>query len=230
LRATQFAHWLIPVAGLLALTGYFGPWVNHRVAGLVVTGLDLGEYVKFLPVVRGGQVILWREGFYLPLVAVSLTFSFVAFHRAFGYSWTVRALLLGVAIIAAANLLPPAWTPTRLLTPEFYQQGSAILICLGAVAFSPLLALLPRWFILLSNLLLCGFALWVPVRNFLRVLPDIASLYHQPLQPGWGVYGLVSGLGLLAMLCSLATLREQPKPGEIVDADRRPQSAPAKSN
>lgn len=48
------ALWLM-VGILLLLTGYFGPWIDHEVAGLVVTGLDLGEYVKFLPEVRSGR-------------------------------------------------------------------------------------------------------------------------------------------------------------------------------
>ncbi|MCB0079731.1 MAG: hypothetical protein KDE47_02315 [Caldilineaceae bacterium] len=56
--------WLLPLTLLLILTGYVGPWVPHRVSGLVVTGLDLAEYVKFLPIIRSGQVSLWREGFY----------------------------------------------------------------------------------------------------------------------------------------------------------------------
>ena len=43
---------LLPLGALLAFWGYVGPWVDHRVAGLAILGLDLGEYVKFLPLVR----------------------------------------------------------------------------------------------------------------------------------------------------------------------------------
>ncbi|NJN84002.1 MAG: hypothetical protein HC802_18155 [Caldilineaceae bacterium] len=57
------AYGLLPIAVLVALAGYFGPWVDHPVAGLVVTGLDLGEYVKFLPVILSAEIVLWREGF-----------------------------------------------------------------------------------------------------------------------------------------------------------------------
>ena len=90
--------WLLPLGGLLTLAGYFGPWVNHRVAGLVIMGLDLGEYVKFLPAVRSEQITLWREGFYLPLIVVSLSFSLHVFRQQFHYPWWMRALLIGVAI------------------------------------------------------------------------------------------------------------------------------------
>lgn len=201
-------RWLFPLFSALVLAGYFGPWVDHQVAGLVVTGVDLGELVKFLPAARSGAVTVWREGFYLPLVAVSLILSLTAFRRSFSYGWPVRGALLAGAAVAALNLLPPAWTPTRLMTPEFRLQTAAIGLCLTAIGFSPLLALLKRWLWLGLCAALCLPAIWFPVRNFLRVLPGIAELYNKPLQPGWGVYALVSGLLLLPMLCSLAAWSE----------------------
>ena len=129
LRSTTLSRWLLPVGGLLALIGYFGPWVDHRVAGLVVTGLDLGEYVKFLPGVRGGEVIIWRHGFYLPLLAVSLACALSAYHRQLHYGWTIRTPLLAAGAIAAFNMLPPAWTPARMLTPEFRLQVNCPASC-----------------------------------------------------------------------------------------------------
>lgn len=190
-------RWLLPLAAILILAGYFGPWVPHRVAGLVVTGLDLGEYVKFLPTVRGGQVMLWREGFYLPLVAVSLALSLAAFRPQWRYGWPMRSLLLIIAGIAALNLLPPAWGPATFTNPEFRQQLLALALCLGAAAMSPFLALLPRWVGSSVVLLLSLAALWFPLRDFLRVLPTIRELYNEPLPLGWGVYVMVVGLLLL---------------------------------
>jgi len=195
--AIDWVRWLLPLSALLTLAGYFGPWVAHRVAGLVVTGLDLGEYVKFLPVVRQGQVVLWREGFYLPLVVVSLALSVAAFRPQLRYGWFVRTLLLAIAGIAALNLLPPAWNEATFQNPEFRQQVLALLLCLVAAAFSPFLALLPGWFSNGLIALLSVAALWFPLSAFLQVLPAIRELYNQPLQPGWGVYLLVSGLLLL---------------------------------
>ncbi len=164
---------LLPAFGLLALIGYFGPWVDHKAAGLAILGLDLGEYVKFLPAVRSGEIGLWREGFYLPLVAVSLAFSLYAYRAELDYPWYGRAGLLAVAVIAALNLLPPAWTPQRMLTPEFQQQSWGIVICLAAVAFSPVLAWLPRWASAIIAIGLCLAAASVSVWQFLQVLPGI---------------------------------------------------------
>jgi hypothetical protein len=202
-------RWLLPLAAILILVGYFGPWVPHRVAGLVVTGVDLGEYVKFLPTVRGGQIMLWREGFYLPLVVVSLALSLAAFRPQWRYAWPMRVLLLVIAGIAALNLLPPAWGPATFTNPEFRQQIAALALCLGAAAISPLLALLPRWVGSSVVLLLSLVTLWFPLRDFLRVLPTIRELYNEPLSPGWGVYVMVCGL-VLIMVVQLINLSARP--------------------
>jgi len=187
-------RWLLPLAGLVALVGYFGPWIGHPAAGLVVTGLDLGEYVKFLPSVRDGGLTLWREGFYLPLFAVSLIFSLHAFRTELGYGWPVRVLLLLAAGVAALNMLPPAWTPQLLRTSEFQLQTLAIVFCLGVAAISPFTALLPRRLVGGITLLLVAPAIWLPVQNFLRVLPDISLIYNHAQHPAWGMYVMIFGL------------------------------------
>ena len=181
-------RWLLPATIGVTLAGYFGPWVGHKAAGLVIMGLDLGEYVKFLTPVRSGQIALWREGFYLPLVVASLAASLLAFRRELRYPWPVRGVLLATAIVAALNLLPPAWTPQRMLTPEFRQQAIALVLCLAAVAFSPLLALLPRRLVAVAVAAGAIGAAVVPARQFLAVLPTITDLYHQLLSPGWGLW------------------------------------------
>lgn len=199
---------LLPLGALLALWGYVGPWVDHRVAGLAILGLDLGEYVKFLPMVRGGTTSLWREGFYLPLVAISLTLSLCVWRPELRWqrpvvAWLMIAVQVLGAIAAALNMLPPAWTPQRMLTPEFHQQLAAILLCLAAVAFGPFLALLPRLVTGVFVFLLSAVAAVVPVIQFLRVLPQIATLYNHNLVPGWGMYLMLIGLAMLVALGGL---------------------------
>ena len=238
---------LLLVASLVTLVGYFGPWINHRAAVLVITGLDLGEYVKFLPVVEQGQVTMWREGFYLPLVTVSLALSLWAFRDGGARSgwarpattrrdepsaskdahptvdiktnalqrvlqtrrrfqsmpmmarpatWLLRLAMLTLAVIAALNLLPPAWTPGLLLDAEFRLQTAALALCLAAIAISPLLALLPRLVPLALLMILSLASLWFPISGFLRVLPNMRELYNEPLWPGWGMYVMTVGLVL----------------------------------
>ncbi|MFN8468650.1 MAG: hypothetical protein U0X20_24040 [Caldilineaceae bacterium] len=199
---------LLPLGALLAFLGYVGPWVDHRVAGMAILGLDLGEYVKFLPLVRAGTTNLWREGFYLPLVAISLALSLCTWRHELRWpqpvvAWLMIALQVIGAIAAALNMLPPAWTPQRMLTPEFQQQLAAILLCLAAMALGPFLALLPRLVTGLVVLLLSATAAVVPVMQFLRVLPEIGTLYNHPLVPGWGMYLMLIGLAMLMVMGGL---------------------------
>lgn len=187
-------RWLLPFGALITLLGYFGPWVDHKAAALVVSGLDLGEYVKFLVPIQTGRVVLWREGFYLPLFVVSLSLSFFAYRTESNFAWPVRILLLALAWMSCLNMLPPAWSPQRLLTPEFRLQTGAILFCLSASVISPFLALMPYWFVSALVVLMSLPAAIVPVRNFRRILPEIEHLYQQPITPGWGVYVMLLGL------------------------------------
>jgi hypothetical protein len=188
------------MAALLTLLGYVGPWVPHAAAGLVVTGLDLAEYVKFLHPIRSGEIGIWREGFYLPLVAVSLTLSLIAYRADLRYPWPVRIGMLILAGIAALNLLPPAWSPPLLMTAEFRLQTAALLLCLGMTAISPFLALLPRIISGAAILVLAVLALILPIANFLRILPAIEAIYGHAITPGWGLW--VLGMGLVGMVGS----------------------------
>lgn len=200
LRITHSAFRItIPLAALLTLVGYVGPWVPHAAAGLIVTGLDLAEYVKFLHPVRSGEIALWRESFYLPLAAVSLTLSLTAYRKELRYPWPMQIGMLILAGIAALNLLPPAWSPSLLTTPEFRTQTAALLLCLGMAAISPFLALLPRIVSGAAILVLALLALIWPVVNFLRVLPAIEAIYGHTITPGWGLWILAAGLvGMVA--------------------------------
>ena len=239
---------LLPVAALLALAGYFLPWVEHPAAGLVVLGLDLAELVKFLYPVQQGDIRLWREGFYLPLIAASLNLSLNAFRRDLSYpdggsatvqaeddaqrleayAWPVRVSLLLLAAIAALNLLPPAWTPRLLFSPEFLLQSVALFFCLLFAAASPFAALIVTPYSLLEALgmspasaprsgrawrtarrlallratalaALAAAGIYFPLAQFRWVLPTLTDLYGQSLDTGWGPALLLVGLaGLLA--------------------------------
>lgn len=197
-RLNRSLRWFLPLGALLTLAGYFGPWINHNAAGLVITGLDLAEYVKFLPEMLAGRLSVWREGYYLPLVAVSLTLSLHAFDPRLKYHWLGRGLVLTVALIAALNLLPPAWTPQRMLTAEFRVQALALAVLMGCVAVSPFLALVPAWIRGPVVAIVSAAAIWFPVRGFIRILDDVGFLYNHPQTPAWGMTAMIIGLSILA--------------------------------
>jgi hypothetical protein len=189
-------HWLLLVlAGLIGVAGYFGPWVPHRAAGLVIIGLDLAEYVKFLPEVISGQIALTRELFYVPLFAASLSAGLLAGRRTLPVLG--RALLALAAIPLALAMLPPAWSPTSLRTPEYRLQVLAIAVCLLMLPGILLTRHLPRRLVLVVIALLGLAAALAPVNSFLLVRPAIAAVYNHSLPLGWGFWANL--LGFLAL-------------------------------
>ncbi|PKO22468.1 MAG: hypothetical protein CVU38_09230 [Chloroflexi bacterium HGW-Chloroflexi-1] len=198
------AHWLsLILAGLIGIAGYFGPWAPHRAAGLVITGLDLAEYVKFLPQVASGEIAVRREIFYFPLLAASLSASLLANRRELR-PWIRFALALA-AISLALAMLPPAWNPTTLRLPEYRLQISAIAVCLAALPVSLITRYLPNGVILALVALLALAATILPAQDFLRVRPAILDLYRSSLPLGWGFWTCIGG-NLLLMLTAIAEM------------------------
>lgn len=187
-------------AGLaLAAAGYWGPWVAHRAAALVLPGVDLAEYVKFLPAYRQGQLALVREGFYLPLCVLSLALSALAWRPGLGWPSLLRWLAWFAALPVALAMLPPAWSPPVLRLPEFRIQGIAILVCLMAFLASPIVG---RGRLGWGGYLLGGLsliALIVPLGQFSLILPALADVYGRPIAVGWGPVGMALGLSLTAV-------------------------------
>ncbi len=200
---------LLVFLGLVGLIGYYGPWVPHRAAGLIVLGLDLAEYVKFLPQVADGETRLAREIFYLPLIAASLGASLIASRDALP-RWS-RWLLALCAIPLALAMLPPAWSPAVLLQAEFRLQVIVIASCLLVVALIPLLRRLPDRVIFALIAALSLMAALAPTWGFLQVLPPIAGLYNHPIVPGWGFWLNMLGFGVAAVL-ALAELFRPTQP------------------
>lgn len=197
--------WLpLIAAALVGLAGYFGPWVTHRASGLIVSGLDLGEYVKFIPQVISGQIAMQREGFYLPLFAGSLLASLLASRRALP-RW-LRILLGLAAIPLALAMLPPAWSPAVLRLPEFLLQAAAMLFCLLMVPAVIVTRYLPDRLVLLLIAALAIPAAVLPAWGFLQVRPAVAELYRQPLRPGWGFWAELLGFLFVAFWAIAATL------------------------
>lgn len=195
----------------LGLAGYFGPWAPHRAAGLVITGIDLAEYVKFVPQVMSGAIPIWRELFYLPLVSGSLIASLFAARQ--GLPDWLRAVLGITAIPLALAVLPPAWDPNQLRLPEFRIQVVALLGCL---AFLPLALLglrrAPRRLTLALAAVLALLAAFVPATEFLRLRPALAEIYGNARPLGWGFWAHTLSLTAFAIIAIATALRGRSSP------------------
>lgn len=191
-----------PVALLLAFAGYLGPWVDHRAAALVLSGQDMGEFVKFLPEVREGKVFMERLLFYLPPLAVAVGLALLAGMRdregRLAYPWPVAILLAAAVWPVSLTLLSPVWSPAVLTGEEFRLQFFAFLFCLAlSVLRLPVrVKMLPGWVLPVVVGVLCLVAVLLATWQFLYIKPVVDLAYGQSVRIGWGF--LLSVVGLAA--------------------------------
>ena len=220
---------IVLILGLaLAIVGYFGPWVNHKTAALVLTGQDMGEFVKFLPEVRAGTAVMIREFFYLPPFAAALCLILLMASKRLAYPLVIRAIVLLTVLGLAWAMLPPVWTPQLLITAEFRKQTVAIAFCLLLLIVRPLLRYLPsrrcpehvacpehsrREGLMavalrhpqdIAMMVLALLGAGPPLWQFLAIREAVNRAYGWPVQVGWGLW--VTVLGFLIVIAGAVTL------------------------
>ncbi len=186
---------LLWIALLLIGAGYFGPWVWHKAAGLNLSADDLGEWIKFLPAWKAGQLPVMREVFYLPIWLTSLGLGLMAGRIR---AWPGKIAVLGLALILVFTPLPKY---PELLTafrePEFmltfWATVATLLLTVACAFFGVRHASRDRAEAILWVVIGFSAALFAPWM-FGRALPDIDRLYHYSI--GWGIVAVVIG-GLL---------------------------------
>lgn len=208
LASSRLPAVLLLAGWTLAALGIWGAWVTAQPAGLRVLGIDLAEYVKFVWEVRSGQLTTTREVFLLPLAALSLSMSLLAHRRELGLpawlGWTANLLAVPVAL----SMLPPAWTPALLRTPEFVKQTAAIALCLTCALLAyPLLRRLPLVASAVMSSLLAAASIVLPLISFVRLTPALAAIYGHPVSPSAAPLLLATGFVLTALAPFLALRR-----------------------
>ena len=205
---------LLPLGWLLAAVGYFGPWIAHPTAALTLSGVDMGEFVKFLPGVLDGSLKVTRQLFYLPPWTVAVTVALLAGSRRLRYPRLLQVAFVLLAVPVSLQLLPPAWSPASLLTPEFRLQTVALgFSWLLLASFRPLGRwLAPRLAGALSAILALLAAL-LAAWQFWIVKPAIDQVYRRPPPVGWGLGLCLAGLAILAVAGAILALRARPRSG-----------------
>lgn len=190
---------ILPLGWILAAVGFYGPWIAQATAALTLSGVDMGEFVKFLPGVSGSSLALTRQLFYLPAVGVVVSVALLISSRRLCYPWVVRLPALLLAIPVSLQLLPPAWSPSSLMTPEFRLQMIAVGVCWLLLAASWLLGRLPAWVLGLLSAVLSLTALVLSAWQLLAVKSAIDMVYGIPPTIGWGFLACVAGLADMAV-------------------------------
>jgi hypothetical protein len=93
---------LIPVGFTAILVAYFLIWLPQPIVGLSFIGLEMGEWVKFLPQVRSGEIIANRNFFYIPPITLGMMILAwtVTWPNKRWQTWVVRGLAVAVAFLA----------------------------------------------------------------------------------------------------------------------------------
>ncbi len=205
---------LLPLGWLLAAVGYFGPWIAHPTAALTLGGVDMGEFVKFLPGVLDGSLTVTRQFFYLPPWVVTVTVAMLAGLRRLRYPWPLQAVFVLLAVPVSLQLLPPAWSPTGLLTPEFRAQTVALgFSWLLLLCFRPLGRWLPPWLAGALSAVLALLAALLATWQFWLVKPAVDAVYRRPPAVGWGLGVCLAGLACLVLAGLLLALRTRTRSG-----------------
>jgi hypothetical protein len=197
-------RYLLWLGVLLIGVGYFGPWAWHKAAGLILSADDLGEWIKFLPAWKSGQLPVLRELFYLPIWLTSIGLGLLAGRIK---SWPGKLIVLGLSVLLVFTPLPKY--PELLSAyraPEFMLTFWATMVALAlSVTFTLFGSRLPDrveailWIVIGVSAAL--FAPWM----FGRAMPDIDRLYHYSI--GWGIVAEVIGGVLLALIGGLLLLK-----------------------
>ena len=199
LLKVSWADWLM-VGFVLILVGYFLPWLKHPSAGLTLIGLDISEWLKFMPQFASGELPN-RNYFYLPPLMLG---GMVVLWSVLGELEWWRGWMTAVAGCAIALIALPALEALPLNGEKFadFSEWRLRLVLIGLVfvlaAGRPILARLPAPLLMGGIVLLTLIGSLLPAR--LLYLSRSAYIFWLRLTPN---FGLGFGLHLLGSLLVL---------------------------
>ena len=214
-QRVEAVRWLLPIGWVLSGLGFLGLWIAHPTAALTLSGVDMAEFVKFLPGALDGSLTLVRQVFYLPPFAIIASLALLLHSDSLRYHRLLRALGLLLAVPLSLQLLPPAWSPSSLLTAEFRAQTAALVICWLLLAGSWLLKRLPTWLPSTVSAALCLVALLLTTWQFLLAKAAIDEVYGTIPAGGWGLWLCLAGLAIVtaaSVYLALAVRRQSRSP------------------
>ena len=187
---------VLRLAFTLILLAYFLVWLPRPVVGLSFIGLELGEWVKFLPAVSSGAVGIDRNLFYMPPLLLGL----IMVIWTAGWPDNLRTMVARFAAVLVAAVALPSVDAIR------FESADQWLLRLGAVMLVAALALILKWWPRTNRqrlrrargaawLVLGLMGALLPTWAYLVVRPEVATLLAAPVGTGVGVW--LNALGFL---------------------------------
>lgn len=181
------------------LLGYFLVWLPHRAAGLSFIGLELGEWVKFLPQYRSGEIAANRSFFYLPPITLGLMLALwtASWPNRRWQTWAMRVFAVLVAMLAFPAIEAILYEGIdqwlgRLLLILLVAVVAVLMLPLGKIGTSR--ASVVAWSAI-AVLALLGLAL--PTWAYLAFRTPVAQLFDQRIGIGPGLW--LNAFGHLAV-------------------------------
>lgn len=201
---------LIKLGFTVILLGYFMVWLPHKLAGLSFIGLEIGEWVKFLPQMRSDQIAVDRNLFYLPPITLGLILTLwtAGWPGRRWQTWATRALAVLVAMLA----LPAVEAVLEEGSDQWLVRLALVLFVALVAVLVPLLQRLPGGKGLIvawsATLVIALIGLALPTWAYLAVRSAVAELLADEVEIGPGLW--FNGIGhLLVAVAALTWLLEQ---------------------
>jgi hypothetical protein len=200
---------LLWAAFTLMLVGYLMVWLPQPVVGLSLIGLEMGEWVKFLPEVQAGT-LPDRNLFYLPPVLLGLMLAVwtVGWPNGRWQTWVMRGLAVLVSLLAF-----PAVEAIRFEPSDQWLLRIGLIGLVGVTAvLSSFMDRLPQWTLSALLLIFALLSLILPTWAYLMMRPIIADLLRTEVGFGPGLLLHIVG-NLLVVVTSVMLLRRPIKKG-----------------